>query len=801
MLNNFLKIAIRNIARFKFFSFINIFGLAVGIAACIIILLFVEDELSYDKQNENAGEIYRVHTTGKLMGNDINMAISPPPLGETLVNDFPEVVQYTKLMYNPNMLLRYKDKVFNETKFFWADSNLSKVFTIPFIKGDPNTALRQPHTIILTETSAKKYFGNENPMDKIMNIEGGSPYTIRGVIKDCPVNSHFHYDMFASMSSLNLGNNNQWIYNNFYTYILLKKGASASGLQSKLPEFAKKYAGPQLQQLLGISFDEAQKQGYLYQFNMQPLTDIHLTSHLDYEIEANSDIKYVYLFSIVAAFILLIACINFMNLTTARSSTRSKEVGIRKVLGSSKSKLINQFLAESLLTTFFAVVIAVILVEIFLPSFNGFSGKSLQMDYFGNFMTLTVLLFLILVVGFFAGSYPAFYLSSFRPVKVLRGKTNSKSSWFRSSLVVFQFAVTIILFISTLVVYNQMKFVQEKNLGFNKENVLVIERAWSLGNHTQTFKDDILQNSNVISASNTNNLPGNVFEQAVFKSEDEPGSQQFPLALMAAGYEFDKTLGLSLSYGRYFSRDIKSDSSAIVLNENAVKLMNLKNPVGKRILLSGPNGNIPFIIIGVLKDFHFESLHQKIKPLAIFINKGQTSFLPVRIRSKNIPATISFIKEKWQKQVPSKPFEYYFLDENFNRLYQAEQKTGEIFTAFSFLALLIACLGLLGLTAFTIERKIKEISIRKVLGASIFTVVLIISNKFLKWVLISNFIAWPAAYFFMNNWLHNFAYRIEMSWWMFAVSGGTALLIALLTISVQAVKAATSNPIENLRYE
>ncbi|MFZ0456514.1 MAG: ABC transporter permease, partial [Ignavibacteriaceae bacterium] len=771
------------------------------IASCIIILLFVNDELSFDKQNENADRIYRIHTTGKLLGNEINMALSPPPLGKTMVNDFPDVIQYTRLMYNPNLLLRYNDKIFNETKFFWTDSSLYKIFTIPFIKGNPKTALNQPHSIVLTETSAQKYFGNENPIDKIMNMEDGTPYTVRGVVKDCQANSHFHYDMFASMASLNLENNNQWIYNNFYTYILLKKGASATELQRKLPGFARKYAGPQLQKLLGITLNEAKKRGYLYGFNLQPLTDIHLTSHLDYEIEPNSDIKYVYIFSIVAVFILLIACINFMNLATARSSTRSKEVGIRKVLGSNKFKLINQFITESIIITSFAVVIAVILVEIFLPAFNSFSGKSLHTDYLVNYITLPGLFILILLVGFFAGSYPAFYLSSFEPVKVLKGKTNSKRSWLRSGLVIFQFAVTIILFIATLVVDKQMRFVQEKNLGFDKENVLVIERAWSLGNHAQAFKEDLLQNSNVISSSNTNNLPGKLFEQTVFKSEDTPMNQQYPLAFMTAGYGFEKTLGLNLSCGRFFSREISGDPSAIVLNEKAVRTMDLKDPIGKRILMQNSNGGKSFTIIGVLKDFHFESLHQRIRPLAIILNTGQTSFLPVRIRSKNIAATISFIRDRWEKYLPLEPFEYYFLDEDFNRLYQAEQKTGEIITAFSFLALLIACLGLLGLTAFTVERKIKEIGIRRVLGASINKIVFMISKEFLKWVLISNFIAWPVAYFFMNKWLQNFAYRIEITWWMFAVAGGIALLVALVTISFQAIKAAAANPVNSLKYE
>ncbi len=804
MFKNYLKIAFRNLIRFKVYSLINVFGLAIGIAACILILFFVRDELSYDKFNDKAERIYRVHSRGKLLGNDLNMAVSPAPLGETLGRDFPEVIQSTRLVYNANVLIRYKDNVFNETKFFWADSTIFDVFTIPFIKGNPKTALDEPHAIVLTETVAKKYFGNEDPIDKIMNMEDGTPYTVRGVVRDCPTNSHFHYDMFASLSSWGGSERNTyWVSNNFYTYILLRKGASASDLQKKLPEFAKKYAGPQLQQFLGITYDEAKKRGYVYEFLMQPLLGIHLNSHLDYELEPNSDIRYVYIFSIIAGFILLIACINFMNLTTARSSTRSKEVGIRKVLGSNKARLVKQFLTESILLTFFAVLIAVVLVEVFLPSFGRLAGKDLHTNFIDTLIAIPALLITVLFVGFLAGSYPAFFLSSFQPVKVLKGKLGeTKGSWLRSGLVVFQFAITIILFACTLIVYNQMKFVQDKNLGFDKEHVLVIQRAWALEDHAQTFKDELLQNSNIVSASNTDNLPGKIFGQTVFKPEDAPLSQQYPLAIMSTDYDFPKTLGIELSSGRYFSKDNSTDTSAIILNEEAVKLMELKDPLGKRLMmLDNENNNRFFTIIGILKDFNYESLHQKIKSLAIFLDKGKTTYLPVRIRPNDISKTISFIQDKWKKYVPGKPFEYFFLDEDFDRLYQSEQKTGQIFTAFSVLAIFIACLGLFGLTAFTVERRIKEIGIRKVLGASISTIVFLISKEFLKWVLIANIIAWPVAYYFMSNWLDNFAYKVEITIGVFILSAVIALLIALITVSSQTIKAATANPVKSLRYE
>ncbi len=801
MFKSNFKIAFRNLIRFKAYSLINIFGLAIGIASCIIILLFVSDELGYDTYNKKADQIYRVHTHGKLLGSDLNMAVSPAPLGETMVDEYPEVISSTRLMYNPNMLIRYNDNVFNETRFFWADSTIFEVFTMPFIQGNPFTALNQPHTVVLTKSLAKKYFGDEDPMDKIMNMEDGTPYTVRGVIEDCPSNSHFHYDMFASVASLGL-QGTFWVSNNFYTYIVLKKGASAEELQAKLPEFSKKYAGPQLQELLGITYDDAVKKGYAYEFIMQPLKDIHLHSHLDYEIEPNSDIRYVYIFSIIAGFVLLIACINFMNLTTARSSTRSREVGIRKVLGSNKAKLIRQFLTESVLLTFFAVLAAVVLVEVFLPAFSNIAGKELHTNYFENWLVIPGLFLTTLVVGFIAGSYPAFFLSSFQPVKVLKGKpSEGRRNWLRSGLVVFQFAITIVLFACTFIVAGQMKFIQEKKLGFDKDHVLVIQRAWALENHADAFKDELMQSTKIISASNTDNLPGKLFGQTVFKPEDAPLSQQYPLAIMATDYNFAETLGLELSEGRYFSKDIISDSAAIILNENAVKFMEIKDPIGKRIIMPGRTDNQYFTIIGVLKDFHYESLHQQIRPLAIFYNKGQTAYLPVRIKPANISATISLIEDEWKKFVPGKPFEYFFLDEDFNKLYQSEMKTGQIFSAFSVLAIFIACLGLFGLTAFTVERRIKEIGIRKVLGASISTIVFLISKEFLKWVLIANLIAWPVAYYFMNEWLQNFAYRNEITLWAFIFSGIIALVIALITISSQTIKAATANPVKSLRYE
>ena len=800
MLKNYIKTAFRNITKNKVYSLINIFGLAIGVAACIMIMLYVSNELSYDKFNKNYKQIFRVQADVVINGKESKMALTPSPLGSTLVREFPEVLQYTRIMPSSNMLIRYKNNVFNETRFYWADSTLFNVFTLPFVKGNPKTALNQPHTVVLTESLAKKYFGSENPMGKIMKFEDGTPYTVSGIIKDCPENSHFKYDIFASMASVEFGNSPFWFNNNFYTYILLKKGTSVKGFEAKTFEIIKKYMSPQLYQTLGVHYSDWKKQGNSYKFFLEPLGKIHLYSHLEHELEPNGDIKYVYIFSIVALFILLIACINFMNLSIARSATRSKEVGVRKVLGSNKLQLIKQFMIESFVLTFFSILVAAAIVEISLPIFNNLSGMHLNASYFNNWIAIPGLFLTVLIVGVIAGSYPSFFLSSFQPAKVLKGKlSGNKGSLLRSGLVIFQFSISIILFIGTFIIFNQLKYIQNTKLGFDKEHVLVIKRAWALENHAATFKNELVKNTGIQSATNSNNVPGKSFGQMLIKAEGVDAADQYLFANMSTGYDFLKTMGIGLKAGRYFSPQHPADTLSAVLNESAVKELNLKNPIGKRIIAVGRN--TAYTIIGVMKDFHFESLHEKIRPLIISLEKGQTAYLPVRISSNNIAGTVSFIKSEWKKFVPNKPFEFYFLDSEFNHLYINEQKTGEFFTAFSILAIFIACLGLFGLAAFTAERRTKEIGIRKALGCSVGGIIYMLSKEFTKWVLIANVIAWPVAYYLMNNWLSDFAYRITITPWIFLLSGAIAFIIALLTVITHALKAAMVNPVESLKYE
>ncbi|MEJ2637421.1 MAG: ABC transporter permease [Calditrichia bacterium] len=781
-------------------------GLAIGIACCILILLYVQDELNYDRYNENAGQIYRIALEGRVGDNQINAAVTCPPLAQALMQEFPEVLQAARIDLNNNMLIRYQDKAFNETRFYWADSNIFKIFTIPLLQGDPQKALAQPHTIVITKDMAAKYFGNEDPIDKFLIFEDGTPYRVTGVAQNCPRNSHFHYDFLAAMHSRDDLRDDLWLNNRLYTYILVKEGTPQAQLQAKMADIVNKYVGPELETAMGVPFDKMLASGGKYRFVLQPLLNIHLHSDLMGELEANSDIRYIYIFSIIAVFILLIACFNFMNLATARSANRAREVGIRKVMGSNRPQLIRQFIIESILLTFIAVILAMGIVELMLPLFNNLAGKQLETSYFGNWLSLLGLAGVVIFVGLLAGSYPAFYLASFQPVSVLKGKLSkgTRGAAFRSMLVVFQFAISIILFISTFLVHDQLMYIQNKKLGFNKDHVVVIHRAWALGRQVDAFKTAITQNTNIISAGGSTALPGNgPYGASVYKPEGGTLNEQYLISPTTGDYDYAKTLDLTLKEGRFFSREISTDTLSVVLNETAVKTLGLKDPLNQRVILMGPTPeqSQTFKVIGIIEDFNFESLHQIIRPLAIHLQPYDCRFMNVRIRPENIQATLSFLEKQWKTLVPDKPFDYTFLSEDYAKQYQAEQHTGKIFTAFSVLAIFIACLGLFGLASFTAEQRTKEIGVRKVLGASVPNLILLLSREFTKWVVIANIIAWPAAYFAMNHWLQNFAYRIHPGFTAFFISAILALLISLATVSYQAIKAATANPVKSLRYE
>ncbi|MFH1853390.1 MAG: ABC transporter permease [Candidatus Neomarinimicrobiota bacterium] len=808
MLINYLKTAIRNIFKQKVYSIINITGLAVGVMAFIMIMLYVRFELGYDRFGEQSRRTYRVATRGAMAGNDFNMAVSPAPVGAAFVNEIPGVLQSTRLTNLGFPVIRYEDKVFSDERWFTADSTFFDVFPVKFIQGDPKTALTQPMTVVITQSTAARYFGTDDPMGKVLNSDKRRDYVVTGVIEDAPENTHLHYDFLGSLMSYpQMANDQIWVNNNFYTYLVLDRNTPPEQVAAEFPGLVIKYAGPQIEQFMGVSWEKLREQGAAYGFYLQPITDIHLQSHLEYEVETNGNLLYIRIFSIIALFILIIACINFMNLATARSANRAREVGVRKTLGSSRGQLIQQFLTEAIIMTAIAFIIAVILVLVLLPSYNNLIGLQLALGLFKDALVLPALIILILLVGTISGSYPAFFLASFNPVKVLKGSAQAKSrnSWLRSGLVLFQFTISITLFTGTMVVFNQLNYIQNKDLGYNKEQVVIVEKTDDIGAQIQAFKQDLRQDPRIISVANSTSLIGHNFGNSVHQIRGEPAENAIMLSLCLTDPYFIDAYQLELVRGRVFSPDRPTDSLAVVINETAAAHMNVGDPIGRYLTRgTGPDGQTTdFEIIGIVRDFHFMSLHEQIRPLALynFRPRGFGRYTAVRVTEHDITGTLGYIEEIWKKYAVDQPFEYTFLDDDFNQLYAAEERTKQIATIFSLLAIMIASLGLLGLASFITEQRTKEIGIRKVLGASVPNIYVLLCSDILKLILIATVLSWPISYFSMQRWLENFAYRIEFSHLTFLLAGLLAFIIALATVTTQAVKAATSNPINALKYE
>ena len=808
MVKNFIKITFRNLLKYKGYSIINILGLAIGVACTILILLFVQDEFSYDTYHEHADDIYRAGLDAKIMGNEFKGAVVCTPFASTIMDEFPEVISATRIKNFGFPVIRYEDKVFSEERWYSVDSTFFDVFTVKWLRGNPKGALTQALQVVLTESMAKKYFGNENPIGKILNSDRRRDYTVVGVVEDVPANSHFHYDFLGSLRSYEDGSNQRWISNNYQTYFRLQPGTDWKAFEKKMNKtLLSKYVGPQIQQFTGVPWEQTfdGSEGY-YNYFIQPLKDIHLYSNVDYELEPNSDATYVYIFLIVAISILVIACVNFMNLATARSANRAKEVGIRKTLGSLKGQLIWQFLAESTFMALLSVLIALLLVQLALPQFNAIASKNLFIDFTDPY-TIPGLILLIVLVGAAAGLYPAFYLSSFNPALVLKegAQKGGRRKWLRSALVIFQFSVSVILITGTYVVEDQLDYLQNKKLGFKKDHILIVEKTDDIGARIVPFKEELLQYPEIVSVSNSNNLFGYDFGNTVFRKEGDGRDVTHIIWNMSTDVDFAKTYELKLKSGRYFSREFSTDTNAVVLNESAVKTLGIEgDPVGQNIMSPrGLEGDATLNIIGVVKDFHFQSLHNEIKPFILFpFQRGQLGrYLAVKFKSDNVKATVARIEKSWLTYANDQAFEYAFFDEEYNKVYTSEFRTGEVFELFSIIAILIACLGLFGLAAFMAEQRTKEIGIRKTMGASIPGLMILLCKEFTKWVLIANLIAIPIAWYWMNSWLDNFAYRIDLTIVAFIISAIVSLLIALITVSYQAVKASLANPIDSLKYE
>ena len=810
MIKNNFKIAWRTLLKQRMYSVIKIGGFALSIAACLLIALYIKDELSYDKDWAYADRIYRVigeyNENGKIeSGNDW-----PAPMAKALREDFPEVEKSGRLMDAPlfygagsNQLrpVEVRQNTY-EQGFSYADQDMLDMLQVKMVYGDRARALSEPNTMVISKSKADKYFPGQNPVGRtmILNNDAGTPYKIGGVMKDFPTTSHIHYDFLLTMTGHQLWDNEQttWMASNYPTYVLLKPGTNPAHFQEKLKLILSKYMLPALKE---YNLKEAESLVKNAKILIQPITDVHLYSaSIDDRLD-KGDIKFVWLFGAIAVFILVIACINFINLSTARSANRAKEVGLRKVVGSNRTALVKQFLTESLVFSVLSFVMGFVIAGLLLPYFNTLTGKSLTTPWTAWWL-LPVMIGAAIIIGVIAGLYPSFYLSSFKPISVLKGQLSrgSKNAFLRNGLVIFQFTTSIFLIIGTLVIYNQTQFLLNRKVGFDKDQVMLIQGTNTLGDKTQAFKTELLKSSGIKSVTVGDYLPismtkrdGNTFWKEGKINEDLGVFGQ----KWQVDYDYLETMGMRINQGRYFSKEMASDSAAVVINKSMVEKLGLKSPLGQRI----ENGWQKFTVIGVVEDFNFETMKQKVAPLCMVLGLYNSTIVSVKLSGKDTKKVISDVANVWKSFSPDQPFRYTFLDESFANMYKDVQRTGSIFTSFAVLAIIIACLGLFALSAFMAEQRTKEIGIRKVLGASVNGIVTMLSKDFLKLIIIAMLIASPIAWWAMIKWLQDFEYRIPVAWGFFAVAGIAALLIALFTISFQAIKAAVANPVQSLRTE
>lgn len=809
MIRNYLKIAIRNLMKYKFISFINLFGLTVGLSCCLLILGYILFELSYDRFHRQAQNIYRVERS--FINPDtgipsLELGSVAPPIGPLLENDFEEIRKMTRVLSIGSPTVQYEDKIFNERQGYVADEHFMEIFDVEMSLGNPATALDDPFTIMLSEELAEKYFGHDDPLNKVLRLFNQSNFKVTGVFKDFPENSHFRPRIMLSFNTLkdsaiygeeNLRTN--WGNNSFYTYLLLPDNYEPERLEAQLPAFLDRH--------IKEGEGATHKPSDWTSLQLTALTDIHLHSHTDLELEENGDIKRVYIFSAIALFILLIGCINYMNLSTARSVLRAKEIGVRKVIGAGKRELVSQFLCESVLVSWLATLFAFALCWLAFPWLNRLSGQNLSIDILFNWQVLLPLLLVPFVVGVLSGIYPALFLSSFQPVKVLKGlgRISGGGVSFRQLLVVVQFSISIVLIISTLIVFQQLQYLQNISLGYEREHVVNFSNSTALGDNFEAFRTELLSNVHIKEVGRSSRIPtGRLLDgmASQINRGDSLAPSKANIRYVNADEGFLDAYGIELVAGRNFSTNFGEDTAAFIVNEVAVSMMGLQSAddaVGRDFIYGNRRGRL----VGVVKDFHFESMHQRIMPMVIFKATDPEDYneISLKVSGENIAGGLAHLEKTWRTFDPDTPLEYNFLDETYARLYESEQRQGTIFTLFACIAIAIACLGLFGLSAFTISQRVKEIGIRKVLGAETSGIVALLSKDFLKLVLIAALIAFPVAWWAMHAWLQDFAYRISMPVWVFIAAGVVAAIVAFLTVSYQAVKAATANPVKNLRTE
>ncbi|KPL17395.1 MAG: hypothetical protein AMS26_01060 [Bacteroides sp. SM23_62] len=805
MIRNYLKITFRKFYKYKSYSLINIFGLSLGILCSILIFSYIGYELSYDGYHKNADNIYRIVSRRTSMGKTVELALAPAPIGPTMIKDFPEVVDAVRFSPTVRRAFRYKDKKFFETGVLYADQSVFNVFSFDLIEGDPKTALEVPFTMVLTEKTAHKYFGNESAVGKVIKWDNKHDYQITGVVKDPPPNSHFTFNVLASFSTFikydpRIGS---WRGGSFQTYLLLQKNTRYEEFEQKMTDFNKTYLGPILKEM-----------GVELQTFLQPLKSIHLLSHLEYELSTNSDIRIIYVLVAIAIAILLIACINFINLATAFSSSRSREIGLRKVLGAERKKLVFQFYSEAFVFTIISSIIAIAMAWLILPYFNILANREISITHFQIPYLVVSFLAIVLFVGFFAGSYPAFYLSALSPVSGLRGndQKGSQNALLRSILVIFQFSVSIILIISTIIIFKQQKFMRDKDLGFNTHNLLVI----ALQNDNvrfglESFKNELLNIKGVVSAGASTMVPGEIY---LFNVDVYPegfsGGQGFRMQNFYIDHDFLNTFEIEITQGRGFLKEITTDATdAVMINETAAKKLEWDQPIGKNIEIPSPFSTEIYkkTVIGVFRDIHQRTLYSVVEPTFIEYVRTEGAIenrarrLTIRLNGNDISKTMKTIEHKWYDMFPDHPYYSFFLDEYFASLHQTEERLGSIFRTFAILAVIIGCLGLFGLASFITERRTKEIGIRKVMGSTVGSIVFLLCKKFIFLIIIANIIAWPAAFYIVKKWLQNFPYAVSIDVGTFIFTAILTMFFTLLTVGYRIVKAARKNPVVSLRYE
>jgi len=794
--------------RYKFHSIINILGLAIGLACCIFILLYIKDEISFDRFHEKKSDIYRLYVKGKMGTLDLYISETAGPTGPAFVEEIPEIIDASRLSLWTDVKISFDDQLFMEKYVYLVDSSFLSIFSFPLIEGDPETALADPYSLVLTESVAKKYFCEDNSMGKTVNLGNDENiYTVTGVVVDPPHNTHFDFDILCSITSWGRIRTEIWLSHYLNTYVLLEEGTDPEKVEKKIPDILFKYLGPELESYFGIPMDQFEESGYTYGMFLEPLIDIHFNTGMERQLKPAHDKSYIYIFSVIALFILIIAVINFMNLATARSQTRSKEVAIRKVAGSSRSLLIRQFLFESVLLTLISLTLAILLVELLLNPFNNMIQLNLTSNYLEQWYYIPLILVFAILIGILAGSYPSFFLSSFNPVMIISGILKARISKisFRNVLVVIQFLISIFIIIGTIFIYKQIRYLQNKDLGFNKEQILILPNGSDLSGKMGVFKEEVLKLPGVLFATRSTSVPSFPSNTSGYQIEGDPNMDTHLLETNYCDYDFIRTYDMEIDDGRFFSEKFSSDSLSMLVNQAAIEAFEIDDPLSTRIIspeIPGLKEIERFQVIGVVKDFHFESLHNKIRPYTFLLwpEIQDWGFISLRLKPDNILNTVNDVEKIW-KEFTNGDMAYFFLDDEFNSRYQEEVRTGRMFLIFTLLAIFIAALGLFGLSAFTVEQRTKEIGIRKTMGSTGINVVGLLSRQIIILVSLSGIVAIPAAFYFMRNWLTDFAYKINLSWYIFLLAYIAAVVIAILTTLYQSLIAARRNPAESLRYE